>query len=1508
MTPTRTMMVTILPFVTGLALISPVADSAALAWKVYQFDDGSADSHWGLSASSHEVLGKVFPLDAEPGDIGAAILRYEIAAAPYNYATKRYHNEPEPGVDWEDVVIKVNGEPVRTGSALELVTKGWHRIEVPPRTLKQGDNLATLSWAGTSSGAFYLAIDTDSNHGKSCASSDGGKTYTSDSLRPNKDPDPTWQGEYMMRLHVAYGRAREPAFADDFNRSDVFGADWTVNSGSWDVRGNLKANGPNALMMCTRRFRTPFRIEYECYSDRPGDLSIELRKKLDQSMVCFVGFGAENNTQNKLLIPAEPPLDTSKERLIEQGRKHKVVVAVGRDGEVRQSIDGQQSLTATVQRLPKSLYFGFYVWREGVFNTVKVFAAEADEPRTAATRPPEKTLPPVRLFKSFNECAPGPIDDEGAKAVCGPNGSVTVVDVPTWRYCFSRYSDGKYRTYDENTDPGIPEPARSTVTNKGARFVPDPCAQLLSDAAGADGKAALVLPVPAVREGLVEFDLMADAANAGIHVRLAADMGLRIDANGEFAWQVGGDTIKLMNRIHLYPSLGGKTRFWLQPQRWFSIRIDVDLATSLANVSVVKLFNGVKCRQTEFFPIGDDLPCPVDVVKNVTFETAGRGRFFVDNVFVISRTGDLAADDAWQVPAREIITAYYPLRKDPVHLKTWSMRNIRFMEGSGCPAGDELYHGDLQNSPERYGVLLGCAERYNRIMVRQAFLAEEMRGLERAWHYGAGDAPQLAVKVDNSRQAVTRTEALLARLYEFYADCYLHRLDQERLSAGFEPRHRELDAAIRTAEALLESTVEGVRAVMVTQAAPAFEPYPIESSDDVATTRLAFAGGAFRNAGKRDYLFVKCNYLLWPAMEETLRFSPVCPLGAHHALRDTEEPQVVNPSTETYFHRMLTRRPSEQVALKLFYGLHNNESMLPTWWAAKHGDAADIYLRNCRGEGHVATHTIRQFNYWNADVLAAQQTTLQSLGDLVCSFDSGDRIAFIDMAQEAYFKMVAPGGTWETGHNPSAVKAFRERLRAKYRDVAALNATWASEYADFADICPPTDWRLQPQRVRGLTYEFERFRHDSWHAWLKQCHARLRDRLPVKNVPSSCDISYPVMASTCVDGLDSPKLFETFDIVMEHYQLRFARDPSVYRYFEDLRQAFRSTTGIGEWYVAGPGDLFDEQASRNDGLRQAYQQVQWGRSVLVYWLGHDFCFLHGGNWTENRLGHTVLRYYSAYIPIGIARAKAHRAIYLECPLVRPDVGILESESSFYNVCNVRGGLSEFSTLLSGEGHDYGFLFERLLMAGRQDLEGYKVVILPNALCLPDVFVDRLLGWVKAGGVLITTGAVGAMDEYGVSSGTMLNRILGPGQWDCEQEALRVGEATAGIRLLAADTRGRPALIEKAHGRGTVYLRLNPVKAALLCEVIARHAPRRFYAENNRFHLAMRDGAESCFYLSLLNPDCYETLADDIVLRGEFREIADISCNVPIKPALDDGMTRFSIRLQPAEGIMVRVRR
>lgn len=698
----------------------------------------------------------------------------------------------------------------------------------------------------------------------------------------------------MVRLQVAFPMevappAFEPGewdvvFADGFERTDIFGPDWAVQSGTWGITGHLRALGPDAVIMSTRRLQTPFRIEYEAYSDNPGDLSLFLRRRIEDRQGYSVLFGATHNTENRISIPGEA-IAVSGDKLIEAGRVHNVAVEVSAEGEITQTIDGREVLSAKAEFLPRQLYFGFYVWTEGVFDRVKVYSRHRE-----VAAPPGAGLTDVRevrTFHSFNEYSAGEIPgDAHLKTAAGKDCSVRIADVPTWLYHNPVWgSRHVLRVYDENADPSQPLPDQD---NKGARWIDDPCLELTDGSGLASEYASASLAVPAMRRGMIEFDLMAEHFEKGLHIKMGENTGLFFSDDGEFYWQAGADTIKLRSRAMLYSPSLGLSRFFLRPQLWYTIRIEFDLDMSLANVAFIRLFTGVPAyTKTEYLLLADDLPLPLSAVKNIQFRTSGPGRFFIDNVFFISRTEDLLDDAKWRKAAHQLMTAYYPLRKDPFHLKRFSMRNIRFMEGSGMAAGDELE--DLRSRPEDFGVILGSAEKYNSIMVRQAFLAEKMRGVERAWYYGGELLNAFSGRMEAMRGLARKTEDLLEDLYRFYAECYIDTLNQGRMEEGFPARYAALETALKAAESSAERLLEDMRRQVARRARLRFTPYSIAPHDDHLEDRLEFSGGAFRRNGEKDYLFYKHARLIWPEMERTLLLSPSYMPSTIGAMLDTQE-------------------------------------------------------------------------------------------------------------------------------------------------------------------------------------------------------------------------------------------------------------------------------------------------------------------------------------------------------------------------------------------------------------------------------------------------------------------------------------------------------------------------------------------------------------------------------------------------------------------------------------------
>jgi len=220
--------------------------------------------------------------------------------------------------------------------------------------------------------------------------------------------------------------AWKPVFSDDFNRSDVFGTDWVVKSGEWTLRpAEARGAGPNAVIMSTRRFQMPLRIEYECFSNDPCDLSLLLRPGLNKSGY-FVGFGSDDNTENKILTP-EGEAARSVTSLIESGKNHKVVVEVT-DKYIRQIIDGREVLKAESLHWLKIRYFGFYIWNRGSIGPVKVYSTQALEPDVAAKKELSLETIKVRESWSFNSEPTGTVSSKFSTK-SGKNCSVNVVDV-----------------------------------------------------------------------------------------------------------------------------------------------------------------------------------------------------------------------------------------------------------------------------------------------------------------------------------------------------------------------------------------------------------------------------------------------------------------------------------------------------------------------------------------------------------------------------------------------------------------------------------------------------------------------------------------------------------------------------------------------------------------------------------------------------------------------------------------------------------------------------------------------------------------------------------------------------------------------------------------------------------------------------------------------------------------------------------------------------------------------
>jgi len=174
---------------------------------VIREDDGEMDGTRGQVSSPTGVLKKVLSVEYEPEEMRSAQVMYLMKINPYHVGTRSLHGAPAEGIEWNNLLIRVNDQEVLRGSLIEYATAGWHEVEIPPEVLRLGDNeiAFTLDKPG---GYFYMAVDDSSPLGHSAASGDGGHTFVPGSVNPGGTVPES--GEFMVRLKLEVSTAPRP--------------------------------------------------------------------------------------------------------------------------------------------------------------------------------------------------------------------------------------------------------------------------------------------------------------------------------------------------------------------------------------------------------------------------------------------------------------------------------------------------------------------------------------------------------------------------------------------------------------------------------------------------------------------------------------------------------------------------------------------------------------------------------------------------------------------------------------------------------------------------------------------------------------------------------------------------------------------------------------------------------------------------------------------------------------------------------------------------------------------------------------------------------------------------------------------------------------------------------------------------------------------------------------------------------------------------------------------------
>ncbi len=533
------------------------------------------------------------------------------------------------------------------------------------------------------------------------------------------------------------------------------------------------------------------------------------------------------------------------------------------------------------------------------------------------------------------------------------------------------------------------------------------------------------------------------------------------------------------------------------------------------------------------------------------------------------------------------------------------------------------------------------------------------------------------------------------------------------------------------------------------------------------------------------------------------------------------------------------------------------------------------------------------------------------------------------------------------GYSVSARQAFRDYLQQKYLDVADLNEKWGTDYASFEDIAVPRPpGEVLRTEASGLTYEFEKFRRKAFADWWQLTAAALRRGDPRARLWLDGWGRYDYTLSK---GNDQLAMFDAADIGSVHTG---SMGQDTQRTWEASLSRYSGTPiADGEINIYGPHyngfATLDElrAAAEQHVLMQTWYGVRafmfWGSQLAMYDV-----YSYGGPCLYDRDRGGPLA--TSGFALRTVRKKCDRYddIVKNTEILRPEVAILYSSTSMINSWPYNEVEHETYPIHSWLYHsDYGYwsVHEDAIVDGREDLHHFRAIIVPWAIWLQPEAARLLLDYVTKGGVLISSGPVGAFDQYGRPLNTILQAALGEVEVEFAAHE-RLGEnrlSAQSIKLLRklgdemtthfggwvwsikrlqrdpgqnavltlAD--GTPVVYEAEVGAGkviiaTVPLGKNQMRRFVLNEIAQHVRPLVRKTHDDGFHILPRIDAHSNLFLGVFNQSVSETVTDTLLVDGHYRQGLDLSLSGdwPVPVARVGDRTSITLTLEPGEGTVL----
>jgi len=525
-------------------------------------------------------------------------------------------------------------------------------------------------------------------------------------------------------------------------------------------------------------------------------------------------------------------------------------------------------------------------------------------------------------------------------------------------------------------------------------------------------------------------------------------------------------------------------------------------------------------------------------------------------------------------------------------------------------------------------------------------------------------------------------------------------------------------------------------------------------------------------------------------------------------------------------------------------------------------------------------------NYYHPAALKLNTDQARNIAEVM---RSNDRVLLYHYAWESSGPPI-----FKPSSSPSALASLHAYMKARYKTIGAANKALSSALKSFSQI---DEKLLEDEKTEAaFRYDYEMWRQDSYIDHAKAVYDTWKKVDPAK----------PVLAAhnSVTRKIDPTRIFETCDLLEYHTAWSLGGNlflastaAALNKYLCKYECTWQYQEGTNRWG--------DERAQYGAVAKYAY------RNALLGGTFQNWCFPYTSQagwmwrqaqWCQTRNDYLTLRYSAAALPVAKKRIeRIQHLFFLGAKRDYADVLLVWPRTSWLHRKNVAGGAQSIAMWLHRNGMMFEYRNEERIASGAENLDDYKLIIVPYATYLKTGVSDKLLAWVRRGGKLAMIGAAGIYDKHGRPDGRLMKGTIGV------VPALMAKGWDFGPKY-----KDVPVIYKKV-GRGEVavvatlfrYLLEYGRPGERFEEFLRESAPQLARSEGDVFEFYRRRGPDGVKYLAVLNNNPDADIESVITLNGEYGNVVDIDIpgGAPVKTETKNGRSSFPLRLQ-ASGMTV----